>query len=330
VPRKWPRASEDLKLDRAIGCLQGQLIGDSLGALVEFRDATDIAAEFPGGVRNLADGGVWDTLAGQATDDSELALAYSLVAQRGFDADAVARAYGDWYRSHPFDIGGTTSRALSVLRPTSTNPAALSMAAANPGSAANGSLMRVSPIGIAARNPEQAADWAAQDSRLSHPHPQCVASCAAFAAAINTGIRGGDPGNMLAAAVVAAQALKVSEAVEALESAAAGKAPADFQRQMGWVLIALQNAFWHLAHNSDPVEALVKTVGQGGDTDTNGAIIGALLGAAYGRGRWPVRWTVPLLACRPDRDLDARKPRPETYWPDVVPELAEALLMSQA
>lgn len=42
---------------RAQGVLFGQLIGDSLGSLVEFRTAETIAREYPNGVRELADGG---------------------------------------------------------------------------------------------------------------------------------------------------------------------------------------------------------------------------------------------------------------------------------
>jgi ADP-ribosylglycohydrolase len=212
------------------------------------------------------------------------------------------------------------------VQPKSTNSAAVAMAAANSASAANGSLMRVAPIGIAARDPLQAAAWATADSRLSHPHPQCVASCAAFAAAINAGISGGDGANMLETALQAARDLAVDEVIVALESAAAGHLPADFQGQMGWVLIALQNAFHQLLHGSSAAEALVETVGMGGDTDTNGAIAGALLGALHGRQGWPARWTTLVLACRPDLALGAKQPRPDKYWPDDVPELAEALL----
>jgi hypothetical protein len=68
-------------------------------------------------------------------------------------------------------------------------------------------------------------------------------------------------------------------------------------------------------------------VGQGGDTDTNAAICGALLGAARGRGAIPARWTRVLLACRPHAGSGSRFPRPERYWPDDVPGLAEALLL---
>ena len=57
-------------LSRAQGCLLGQLAGDSLGSLVEFQSPKDIRRKYPDGVRELADGGTWWTIAGRPTDDS--------------------------------------------------------------------------------------------------------------------------------------------------------------------------------------------------------------------------------------------------------------------
>lgn len=52
-------------LSRAQGCLLGQLAGDSLGGLVEFQTPEQIRSDYPDDVRELADGGTWNTLAGQ-------------------------------------------------------------------------------------------------------------------------------------------------------------------------------------------------------------------------------------------------------------------------
>ena len=98
-------------------------------------------------------------------------------------------------------------------------------------------------------------------------------------------------------------------------------------RKQGWVLIAFQNAFRHLASGTPFEEALIETVAEGGDTDTNAAICGALLGAAQGRTTIPARWSTPVLACRPLAESGAHRPRPARYWPDDVPLLAEALLL---
>ncbi len=91
----------------------------------------------------------------------------------------------------------------------------------------------------------------------------------------------------------------------------------------------LQNAFYHLAAGRWHVEpALIGTVGCGGDTDTNAAIAGALLGAADGRSALPMRWVMPVLTCRPDPGLHPHRPRPDEYWADDLVDLTEALLLS--
>jgi ADP-ribosylglycohydrolase len=90
----------------------------------------------------------------------------------------------------PFDVGNTTRTAIEALMAGRLVPAK---------SQSNGGLMRVSPIGIfAAGAPEKAAELAAKDARLTHPHPVCVAANAANAAAIAAGIQGAAPEAMWA------------------------------------------------------------------------------------------------------------------------------------
>ncbi len=303
----FPRRAAESRLEHAQGCLLGQVIGDSLGSLVEFKAAAEIARLFPQGVRNLADGGVYHTIAGQPTDDSEmaLALARSLVSRKKFDAEKVLEAYREWMTTRPVDIGTTTERGLLGLHTTESE--------------SNGSLMRVSPIGVwAAGDPARAAQAAREDSKLTHPNPVCVEACAAYAAAIAVGVAGGGRGAMLEAGLSHSSG-------KARETIQRESPPGDFFTHMGSVLIGLQNAFFHL-RKSGFEESLVASVSAGGDTDTNAAICGALLGAALGRQGIPARWVLPVLACRSTLDAGAPRPRPAGYWPDDVLELAEALL----
>jgi len=303
----FPRRAPEERVDRAQACLLGQVIGDSLGSLVEFKPAAEIARLFPQGVRELADGGVYHTIAGQPTDDSEmaLALARSLIANKGFVPEKTLDAYREWMTTRPVDIGTTTERGLLGLHTTESE--------------SNGSLMRVSPLGVwAAGDPARAAGIARGDSRLTHPNPVCVEACAAYAAAIAAGVAGGSRDAMREAALANCS----GPAREAIERR---RPPEDFFGRMGWVLIALQNAFFHLGESGFE-EALVATVAAGGDTDTNAAVCGALLGAALGREAIPARWILPVLACRSTVDAGAPRPRPAIYWPDDVLELAEALL----
>jgi ADP-ribosyl-[dinitrogen reductase] hydrolase len=308
----FPRKASETVLAQAHGCLLGQVIGDSLGSLVEFKAASEIARLFPQGLRALADGGVYHTIAGQPTDDSEmaLALARSLVLHKSFIAEKVLDAYREWLTSRPVDIGTTTERGLLGLHTTESE--------------SNGSLMRVSPIGVwAAGDPERAARTAREDSALTHKNPVCLDACAAYAAAIAVGMSGRGTMEERRSAMRAAALANCSGQVR--EAIASGKLPVDYFTHMGWALVSVQNAFFHLAH-SNFEEALISTVSAGGDTDTNAAICGALLGAALGRSAIPSRWILPVLACRSTVDAGAPRPRPAAYWPDDVLELAEALL----
>jgi ADP-ribosylglycohydrolase len=164
--------------------------------LVEFQRAAQIRARYPKGVRELRDGGHWDTIAGQPTDDSELALmlARSLVSLGRFDDDAVARAYARWYASGPFDCGGTIGRALSVASKVMTNVAASARKVASTTSEANGAMMRVSPLGVFghAMPAEALAELARRDATLTHPHSVCQDASVLFAVTVARAVRGGD------------------------------------------------------------------------------------------------------------------------------------------
>ncbi len=305
-------------LSRAQGCLLGQLAGDALGSLVEFRTPQEIRMQYPGGVRELADGGIWNTIAGQPTDDSEMALllARMLAEHESYDAEKAREVYVFWLESGPFDCGGTICRGLRG-RP-------------NPDSQANGALMRISPLGIfgARHDLLQVAEWARQDAALTHPHPVCLQVNALFAMAIAQAIRAEcDPKDLYRRVAGWAEDMEVEHSLLDAVHAAAEVPPSDYVSLQGWVLKAFQNALWQLTHASGLEEAVVDTVMRGGDTDTNAAICGALLGAVYGRAAVPAQWIECLLNCRPAAGRDnVFHPRPECFWPADALELAERLI----
>lgn len=324
-------------LSRAQGCLLGQLAGDALGSLVEFSAPERIRARYADGPSHLEDGGCWSTIAGQPTDDSELALSLGrcIIECGGYREEEAAQAYARWVRSHPFDCGNTIGTALSqaALALSAGKPAAAAAkSAANQSSQANGALMRVSPLGIfgAPLSAEAVMDFARQDARLTHPHETCQHVNAVFAAALAFAIQSGAGAKSTYMRVVElAEDTRVSKPVMEALLAASSSPPRDFQTKMGWVLIALQNAFYRLLHARSLEEAIVDTVRCGGDADTNAAIAGALLGAVHGRAQVPRQWVDRLLSCRPISGLeDVRKPRPAQFWPVDAFVVAEKLLLA--
>lgn len=102
---------------RARGVLLGQAIGDNLGSVAEFSTPAQLAARYPSGVRELAGGARYGgtVLApGQPTDDTELALARSLVRCGGYCESDVRESYRRWAASGPFDMGNTCAQALTL------------------------------------------------------------------------------------------------------------------------------------------------------------------------------------------------------------------------
>jgi ADP-ribosylglycohydrolase/fructose-1,6-bisphosphatase/inositol monophosphatase family enzyme len=305
-------------LARAQGCLLGQLAGDSLGSLVEFLEAGEIAARHPGGPRLLEDGGVWGTLAGQPTDDSEMALtlARTVIADGRHDPQSVLAAYRQWYRSAPFDVGATTRAALVGYLMAESQ--------------ANGSLMRASPLALFAHAlpAGQAAAIARDESALTHPNPVCCDAVAAFVVAAAHAIHAGEGARAAYhAAVLWARGGDVARPVLDTLLAAELAPPVCDRESQGWVLVALRNAFYELLHAESLEQGVVRTVRRGGDTDTNAAVAGALLGAVHGREAVPSQWRQAILSCRA-HELRAKRARPSSYWPVDALELAERLLVA--
>ncbi|MEQ1528550.1 MAG: inositol monophosphatase family protein [Methylococcales bacterium] len=321
------------RLNRAQGCLVGLLAGDNLGAQVEFLNAAEIAESFPDGLRNLEDGGPLNLLAGQATDDGEMALmlARSIVQSECYSPDQAAKAYLYWYHSDPFDIGNTIGAVLSAAASINSHTpaeACRQAAVAYAQSQANGALMRIAPLavwGIALDN-DVLADLARQDAQLTHQHPICQDANAVFCVALAAAIRGESATTIyqqtLAWSRVNAVHHDVIEAVVAAEHSP----PVEYFQQMGWVLIALQNAFFQLLHAKDGATGIQNTIIAGGDTDTNAAIAGALLGAVYGVHALPRQWLHALLSARSLPESGSQISRPEAFWPVDCLILAERLL----
>ncbi len=282
--------------DRFLGALLGAAAGESLGAPHEGKRAEEV-----GPLREITAGGRW--AAGEPTDDIDLTLALlrSIVARRRFDQDDAARQYLEWFSRGPKDVGLLTRASLENLRAGESPGQASALAWEDSGrhAAGNGSVMCCAPIGLLhLRALEGLADDAAGASRITHHDPRCVGGCVAVATAIALLVRGGrDAEEAIAQAADAAGA--VSDEVRAAVERGASRRPADIAvdgDDRGYVLRTVEIAFSALAAGPSFEEGLVSVVARGGDTDTNGAVGGALLGAKHGKGRIPERWLRPLTA----------------------------------
>ncbi|NET61262.1 MAG: ADP-ribosylglycohydrolase family protein [Symploca sp. SIO2E6] len=325
----------------AMGCLLGALVGDAAGATLEFlghkptQQEANRAMMMPGG-------GIWKVAPGQITDDGELTLclAQALTKSQGFGIETVAQSYAQWVNSRPFDIGSTTAASLGsssqyqwqgVLEQQGY-AAVMTQAAAQRcmKSKANGSLMRISPLGIWGYrlSNEELARFAQQDSRLSHPNPSCCYAVACYTIAIASLLR--QPGDRQTAFNCAkswlesqAQTSQGQEEVFDWLQDAENNVNVGYYPQVGFVKIAFTHAFRHLLLGSDYVAAIRETLSGGGDTDTNACIVGGLIGAACGVKAIPEDMKQPVLNCDTQRGT---KPRPQFLSTTQVPLLIRNLI----
>jgi ADP-ribosylglycohydrolase/fructose-1,6-bisphosphatase/inositol monophosphatase family enzyme len=321
------------QLNRAQGCLAGLLAGDNLGSMVEFLTPAEIKQKYPNGLHELVDGGVFQLMAGQPTDDGELALmlARSIVNANGYHAEEAAKAYQYWYHSDPFDVGATIGGAFgksSTAASDSFAQTCRSAASAHATSQANGALMRIAPLAIwgSGLDNNDLAELARQDATLSHQHPVCLDANAVFCVALKAAINGNSARAVYEQTLSWSRTQGIHPDVIAALIAAEHNPPQDYMTHMGWVLIALQNAFYQLLHAENAEQGIKASLLAGGDTDTNASIAGALLGAVYGAQSLPRQWVHALLSARAITESGSLTPRPESFWSVDCLMLAERLV----
>lgn len=306
--------------NRIRGCLLGQAIGDSLGARYEF-ESNDVVIKHMQRdiVQNflpILGGGPFDVYPGQVTDDTELAMAnlHTLIEKRRIDFDSIAHGYVLWHFSHPFDEGHTTQNAFKNTSPTLSPQMNRDLMHSNANkfnsiSCSNGSLMRISPIAIVCGqyDVEDISRIVREDSSLTHGHELVWFASTAYAIAVSSLIKYGDKLIAYQSACNFANSvdpllyriLKMAKSCpDPVECTDGAFAKTDSHRA-GYFGIALQNAFYELLNGVNFEHSLIDVVKRGGDTDTNGAITAALLGAYYGSPKMPSRWIKTVLSANP-------------------------------
>lgn len=287
----------------AVGRIRGALLGvhagDSLGATLEFLSPDETWRRFPDGLRDIVGGGPFDWASGAATDDTDLTLAVANAYRVAHhDHDELVRAVADrmlgWFEGGPADVGNATATAL-VAYGRDKDPA--TSGRADEGSQGNGSLMRTVPVGVARADADRRRLDAVAISAITHAHPVCVSACVAYCDLVDGLLRGGSPADVVTQVHESVQASgsdadrPVAAAVDLGRSLVDG---GPWPPALGWVLDSLTLAVWALLADDGFERPIVRIVMHGGDTDTNAAIAGGLLGAHLGEDAIPERWREPL------------------------------------
>lgn len=279
-------------LVRARGALLGLVVGNQLGVPTEGMESSQaIRAAFPQGVRDLApppEGSPFDDDAAMA-----LLLAESLAEKGDFDARDVAQRWVKWMQADGRGIGLTTQHALRLIE-TGTAPFEAGRLTMGPRSASNGAVMRCIPVALRYHESvDKLVRVSTQQAAITHGDERCTWGAAVVNLAARELLHGNryfleEVLHRLRGAGAAPRAL--IEAIGRVAWEQEGDLPLGVAGEAGYVVHCVEIAFWCALHRPSLEEALIFLAEAGGDTDTNAAVAGALLGARDGEAAIPPRW----------------------------------------
>lgn len=278
--------------DRFGGALVGVAVGDALGAPFE-------------GYPRVSMEQLQDVVAGhdllRYTDDTAMTigLARSLLDRGGFDGPHLAATFTDQYRAEPWrGYGEGPPHVFGMLEAGVAWDEAAKRLFGGQGSLGNGGAMRVAPAALAAfPDLDRTARIARDSARVTHAHHLGMEGAAFQASAISLLLQG--VGSEGAQAVVAALQPHVRSPVfrERLDRVAAlppDPGPQEVVARFGNGITALESVPTALAacllHLDSFRDAVCFAISLGGDTDTIGAMAGALAGAHHGESGIPMAW----------------------------------------
>lgn len=280
--------------DRVVGCVLGLALGDALGAPFEGLRARDVPDPLPALERP------WGPFPpGTTTDDTAMArsLVRSLVERGGFDPQDLMARHVAWFRTRPPGMGSLTRRVLSRVargEPAEESARAVWEERGPEVSAGNGSVMYCAPLGAGhANRPGLLQELAPRLSALTHHDGRCRTAVLAVTVAVAAAVRGEAREEAVADALASVGGREGGEELEYLVEAVGRARPVDGP-DMGFCLFAAAVGLQALARGGQFEAELRRVVALGGDTDTNAAVAGALVGAAVGRTGLPEGWLARL------------------------------------
>lgn len=277
--------------------LDGLGLGDSLGEMLCYRSerATERIAQ------NDLPAGPWFH-----TDDTEMAISICAVLKsHGFvQQDALAKRFARRFERDPDrGYGSMTRSQLGQMIAGAKWTDTARNAFRGQGSMGNGSAMRVAPLGAYfADDLAQCAAEARASSVVTHTHPEGVVGAIAVAVAAAAAWQLRHNSNPESHREFFEMVLhhtpesRVRRGILLASTTAAEIPVADVAKALGnGSLVTAPDTvpfcLWMAAHHLDRfVEALGKTIGAGGDCDTNAAIVGGIVALSTGRVGIPNEW----------------------------------------
>jgi poly(ADP-ribose) glycohydrolase ARH3 len=271
-----------------VGCLIGSAVGDALGSSFEGSWSSEAKIE---------------RFSGRWTDDTHMMIgvAESLIANKGFDGSNMAQIFIKNYEREPWR--GYASGPPRVFRWIKSGVAwneAAKRLFGGAGSYGNGAAMRVAPVGVFYHDDlEQLRSVAYSQSRITHVHELGMDGAAIQAYAVALAVTA-DPSSELDSYAFLGRLKdfthnevykrKLERVWRLLGETNKGR----IARELGNGVEAYNSVptavYCFLRNWGSFEDSVLYAVSLGGDTDTIGAMTGAISGAYHGDQAIPERW----------------------------------------
>lgn len=280
-------------MKKIVNSILGFAIGDAMGVPIEFKKREELL-EKP--VLNMQGYGTHDVPSGTWSDDTSMMLATidSLVSLHKIDYDDMMKRFCDWINNAKytatgvvFDMGITTKESILKYYMNKIEPVKCGGASIN--NNGNGSLMRMLPIALYTYF-EDIVDYRLLDiiknaSSLTHAHEYSVMGCYIYVKYVHFLLSGYNKFKAYEK-VKDLNYYKFSEnarrAYKRFLTTDIYKLDLDYIKSSSYVVDTLEAVIWTFLNTNSFIESIIGAINLGDDTDTIGALVGALSGMVYG------------------------------------------------
>jgi len=312
------------KLNKTTATLLGVALGDALGVPYEFKSHEEMI-ENP--ANDMVGYGTYNLPEGTWSDDSSLTFCLAESLTNGYDLADQAKNFIAWRdenywtpRGHVFDIGMTTTQAISrlkeILNSNDNEELNRQKYYGDEYDNGNGSLMRIIPLlfYIKGRPIEKQFEIIWEVAALTHRHIRGAMCCLIYLRLAEHLLNGKEKEaayfSMQKEVLAFWQSMEFSQNEQKLFIRLMERDVRDMKyrelRSGGYVMESIESSIWCFLQRDSFEEITLAAVNLGHDTDTTAAIAGGLAGLFYGIEGVPKHWINSLARKEDIIDLGNR------------------------
>ena len=280
-------------MSKIVNSILGFAIGDAMGVPIEFKKREELLKN---PVIKMQGYGTYDVPAGVWSDDTSMMLATidSLISLHGINYEDMMKRFCDWINNAKytstgivFDIGITTKESLLKYYTSKIDPVECGGASIN--NNGNGSLMRMLPIALYTYYEDivddRLLDIIRKASSLTHAHEYSIMGCYIYVKYVHFLLAGYNKFKAYEK-VQNLNYYKFSEnarrAYKRLLTTDIYKLDVGYIKSSSYIVDTLEAVIWTFLNANSFMESIIGAINLGDDTDTIGALTGALSGFTYG------------------------------------------------